>query len=76
VEDTIDFLEKLRGTQFMEWIWERDKTQPYYSDKPKGAKGHRQFLIDYANIAKQLYDMADCRKTFIGNGKTGDGSMS
>jgi hypothetical protein len=65
VEDTINFLEKLRGTQFMESIWERDKNEPYYSDKPKGVEAHRQFLRDYANIAKQLFIMADCRKTSV-----------
>lgn len=63
--DTIDFLEKLRGKQFMESIWERDKAKPYYNDKPKGMDGHKQFLMDYANIAKQLFDIADCRKTSI-----------
>lgn len=63
--DTIDFLEKLRGKQFMESIWERDKAEPYYNDKPKGAEGHKQFLMDYANIAKQLFNIADCRKASI-----------
>lgn len=65
VDDTIDFLEKLRGSHFMEDIWERDKSEPYYSDKPKGAEGQRCFLKDYASIAKRLFDMADCRKTAI-----------
>ena len=65
VEDAIGFLENLRGTQFMESIWERDKAQPYYSDKPKGVEGHKQFLRNYANIAIQLFEMANCRKTSI-----------
>jgi hypothetical protein len=64
-EDTINFLEKLRGTQFMESIWERDKNEPYYNDKPTGAEGHKHFLLDYAAIAKQLFDVADCRKKSI-----------
>lgn len=63
--DTIDFLEKLRGKPFMESIWERDKAEPYYNDKPKGAEGHKQFLKDYANIAEQLFNIADCRKASI-----------
>lgn len=64
-QETINFLENLRGKQFMEWIWERDKDQPYYINKPREAESHKQFLIDYANIAKQLFDIADCRKTSI-----------
>lgn len=63
--DTVDFLEKLRGNEFLEHIWERDKAKPYYKDKPKGAEGHRQFLMDYADIARRLFDMADCRKLSI-----------
>lgn len=64
-QETINFLENLRGKQFMEWIWERDKDQPYYINKPREAESHKQFLIDYANIAKQLFDIADCRKTSV-----------
>ena len=63
--DTIDFLEALRGRQFMESIWERDKANPYYRDKPAGAEGHRRFLLDYALIARQLFDTVDCRKMSI-----------
>lgn len=65
IGDTINFLEQLRGTQFMENIWERDKTEPYYSDKPRGAEGHKQFLLDYAGTAKRLFDAANCRKTSV-----------
>lgn len=64
-QKTIDFLENLRGKQFMEWIWERDKNHPYYKDKPRGAESYKQFLLDYADIAKQLFDIANCRKTSI-----------
>lgn len=63
--DSISFLENLRGKQFMENIWERDKAEPYYSDKPKGADGHKQFLMDYGNIAKQLYNIINCKKISI-----------
>ena len=65
VNDTIDFLENLRGTQFMESIWERDKAEPYYRDKKKGAEGHKQFLRDYANIAMRLFEAVSCRKISI-----------
>ncbi len=65
VNDTISFLEELRGIHFMERIWERDKDEPYYSDKQKGAEGHKQFLKEYSDVAKRLFDMADCRKISI-----------
>lgn len=64
-EDTIRFLEDLRGERFLEDIWRRDKAQPYYRDKPTGAKGQRQFLRDYARIAGRLFDRANCRKIGI-----------
>jgi hypothetical protein len=65
VEDTISFLEKKRGISFLEAIGERNKSQPYYNDKPKGAEGHKCFLRDYANVAKKLFDMVDCLKLSI-----------
>lgn len=64
-EDTVNFLEKIRGTQFMENIWERDKSEPYYQDKPNGAEGHRQFLRDYASIAMKLFTSINCKKLSI-----------
>lgn len=63
--DTIGFLENLRGKRFLDGIWERDKAQPYYRDKPTGAKGHKRFLMDYANVANQLFAVADCRKISV-----------
>lgn len=65
LEDTIDFLENQRGKQSMESIYERDRSQLYYCDKPKGAEGFKQFLRDYANIAEQLYDIVNCQKILI-----------
>ena len=64
-EASINFLENLRGKQFLEGIWQRDKDEPYYIDKPKGAEGNKQFLRDYANIAEQLFDIVDFRKIAI-----------
>ena len=64
-EDAIRFLEERRGIQFMEDIWRRDQNEPYYKGRPKGAEGHRQFLRDYARIAKALFDLADCRKLAV-----------
>ena len=64
-EETIAFLEQDRGIEFFDWIWERDKLQPYYQDKPKGAERFKQFSRDYAKFAKKLFDMADCEKLSI-----------
>lgn len=65
VEDTIGYLEKIRGTQSLEGIWQRDKAEPYYKDKPEGVEGYKQFLRDYADAAQRLFDAVDCRKTSI-----------
>ena len=64
-EDTIKYLEKNRGIQGLTNIYERDKSRPYYQDKPKGAEGFKQFLRDYANYAKLLFDSVDCKKLAI-----------
>ena len=53
-EATIEYLEKDRGTSYLEYIWDRDKTQPYYAGKPQGAEGFRQFLREYAKMADLL----------------------
>lgn len=65
VEHTIGFLEKKRGVQSLEGIWQRDHPQPYYQDKPKGAEGFKHFLRDYAAIAARLYEAIDCKKISI-----------
>lgn len=55
-EDTIDYLIKDRGLSFLERIWERDREQPYYQNRPAGAEGYKMFLNDYGKCAKSLYD--------------------
>jgi len=64
-EETIDYLEQNRGTQYLENMWERDKNQLYYHGKPQGAEGFRQFLRDYATSARLLFDSLDCRKMSV-----------
>jgi len=64
-EVTIDYLEKNRGTEYLEWIYERDKAQPYYQNHPKGAEGFKQFLRDYADFAKLLFDSLACKKILL-----------
>ena len=49
----------------MEWIYERDKAQPYYQGKSNGIEGHKQFLRDYADYAKLLFDSLDCKKLSV-----------
>ena len=61
-EETIHYLVRDRGIKFLEWIYERDKKQPYYIDKPKGAEGHKQFLRDYSKYAKLLFESINCKK--------------
>ena len=54
-EATIDYLVKDRGISYLEYIWNRDKDQPYYADKPPGAESFKQFLRDYADMANLLF---------------------
>lgn len=55
VEDTINYLEEVRGVAFFEQIWGRDRYKPYYIGRPQGAEGYREFLKDYDGTAKKLY---------------------
>ena len=60
-EATIDYLEKERGTSYLDYLWNRDKGQPYYTGKPSGAESFKQFLRDYASMADLLF------KSFLAN---------
>lgn len=64
-EDAIAFLEKERGPEFLEAIWERDQHEPYYKNHPKGAQGHKEFLLDYGKWAYKLFEAARCQKICI-----------
>ncbi|MFB9750451.1 hypothetical protein ACFFNY_02610 [Paenibacillus hodogayensis] len=48
VEDTIGFLEKVRGSAFLHSIWLRDRHRPYYQTRPAGAEGYKDFLRSWA----------------------------
>jgi len=54
-EATIDYLEKDRGTSYLDYLWNRDKAQPYYADKPPGPESFKQFLREYASMADMLF---------------------
>ena len=61
-EATIDYLEKDRGASYLDYIWNRDKAQPYYIGKAPGAKSFKQFLRDYASMADMLFESFDANK--------------
>ncbi len=61
-EKSISFLEARRGTAFLEYLWERDKKEAYYKDKPSGAEGARLFLKTYAFAASRLFSRIDFPK--------------
>lgn len=61
-ETTIDYLDNDRGTSYLEYIWHRDKAQPYYTGKPPGAESFKQFLRDYAGMADLLFDSFPANK--------------
>ena len=55
-EATIDYLEKDRGTDYLDYLWNRDKDQPYYTGKQPGAESFKQFLRDYAILVDRLFN--------------------
>ena len=59
---TIDYLENDRGTSYLEYIWNRDKHQPYYEDKPPGAESFKQFLREYSKMADLLFKSFPAKK--------------
>ncbi|GGE02889.1 hypothetical protein [Paenibacillus nasutitermitis] len=61
-DDTIDYLVKCRGTAFLERIWERDKHQRYYRNRPPGAESYKMFLRDYGSCARMLFDSVPTSK--------------
>jgi hypothetical protein len=61
-EATIDYLENDRGASYLEYIWRRDKAQPYYEGKPPGAESFKQFLRDYAGMADMLFGSFPAKK--------------
>ena len=64
-EMTIDYLQKDRGASYLEYLWNRDKAQPYYADKPSGAESFKQFLRDYAGMAGKLFQWFPANKIAI-----------
>lgn len=61
-EEAIAYLEKQRGAGFLEYIYERDKKEPFYENRPSGAEGMRQFLHHYGSWVNNLYEAAKCKK--------------
>ena len=61
-EATINFLEKDRGKSYLDYLWNRDKAQPYYADKPRGAESFKQFLRDYSGMADKLFESFPAEK--------------
>lgn len=62
VEDTISYLENTRGISFFEQIWKRDRHNPYYQNRPRGAEGYREFLRDYHAAAQNLFRITPFEK--------------
>lgn len=65
VEETINYLEKDRGSANLEGMYQRDKNLPYYEGKPVGAEGYKQFLRDYNTWANRLFDSLSVKKLSV-----------
>ncbi len=64
-EDSIAYLESQRGAGELEHTWERDKEEPYYTNKQKNVTAFYDFLKDYADYAARLFDEIKCDKKKI-----------
>ena len=64
-EKAINYFERDRGAAVLDNMWQRDKSRPYYRDKPEGAEGFRHFLKDYASCAKSLFDAYGYKKLSV-----------
>jgi hypothetical protein len=65
VDDQIEFIRKVRGEQFFQTIWERDKDNPYYKNRPYGIEAYYEFLRDYDQKVSELFKEAPCPKLSI-----------
>jgi len=61
-EATINYLENDRGASYLEYLYDRDKNQPYYIGRQPGAGSFKQFLRDYAIMAGKLFDAFPAKK--------------
>ncbi|MDR1687304.1 MAG: hypothetical protein LBS21_01675 [Clostridiales bacterium] len=64
-DSSINYLENDRGSAYLEYIYNRDKNQPYYANKPKGAESFKQFLRDYGATADMLFDVFPYKKLSV-----------
>ncbi|CAM2768940.1 hypothetical protein PASE110613_00030 [Paenibacillus sediminis] len=62
VENQIEHLKKVRGEIFFRLMWERDRHNPYYKDKPYGEEAYHQFLREYDQIVRELFKDTPCPK--------------
>ena len=61
-EASIAYLENDRGTEYLEYIWTRDKDYPYYADLPPGAESFKRFLREYGCFVDRLYQRFTAQK--------------
>ena len=61
-EDSIGYLRDQRGIRDLERTWERDKEEPYYTNRQKDVTAFYDFLKDYADYALRLFNIIKCDK--------------
>jgi hypothetical protein len=65
VTDQINHLREVRGDEFFQIMWERDRHNPYYENRVYGVESYFEFLKDYHRIAQKLFKEAPCPKLSI-----------
>ena len=61
-EDQLTHIKNVRGERFFQNIWERDRDNPYYQNRPYGVEAYYAFLKDYDHCARELFHAAPCPK--------------
>lgn len=62
IEDQFEHIKKVRGDQFFQSIWERDRHNPYYTNRTYSVESYYEFLRDYDQIVRELFKEAPCPK--------------
>jgi hypothetical protein len=65
IEDQFQHIKKVRGDQFFQSMWERDRHNPYYTNRTYSVEAYYEFLRDYDRIVRELFKEAPCPKVSL-----------
>lgn len=65
IEDQFEHVRRVRGEGFFQFMWERDRHNPYYQNRPYSVQAYYEFLRDYDLHLRELVKEAPCPKLSI-----------